>query len=148
LEQRIDIYKVAPPEAHKIMMEMVKYTKTTGIDRKLRDLINIRASQINGCAHCLNMHTADARKMGETEQRKYCISAWQECEFYTEAEKVALELTEHVTLIPTKRVPDELYQRVREHYDEKQYVDLVLIVNQINSWNRISIAMGMTATEK
>ncbi|KAB2328729.1 carboxymuconolactone decarboxylase family protein [Cytobacillus depressus] len=148
MEQRIDIYKVAPPEVHKIMMEMVKYTKTTGIDRKLRDLINIRASQINGCAHCLNMHTADARKMGETEQRIYCISAWQECEFYTEAEKVALELTEHVTLIPTKRVPDELYQRVREYYDEKQYVDFVLIVNQINSWNRISIAMGMTATEK
>ena len=147
LEQRIDYYNVAP-EALKIMMEMEKYTKTTGIDRKLRELIKIRASQINGCAYCLNMHTADARKMGETEQRIYCISAWQECEFYTEAEKVALELTEHVTLIPTKRVPDELYQRVREHYDEKQYVDLVLIINQINSWNRISIAMGNTATKK
>ena len=147
MEQRIDYYNVAP-EALKIMMEMEKYTKTTGIDRKLRELIKIRASQINGCAYCLNMHTADARKMGETEQRIYCISAWQECEFYTEAEKVALELTEHVTLIPTKRVPDELYQRVREHYDKKQYVDLVLIINQINSWNRISISMGNTATEK
>ena len=131
----------------KIMMDMEKYTKTTAIERKLRELIKIRVSQINGCAYCLNMHTADARKMGETEQRIYCVSAWQECEFYTEAEKVALELTEHVTLIPTKRVPDELYQRVREHYDEKQYVDLVLIINQINSWNRISIAMGNTATE-
>ncbi|SNX70435.1 AhpD family alkylhydroperoxidase [Bacillus oleivorans] len=147
LEQRVDYYNVAP-EALKIMMEMEKYTKTTGIDRKLRELIKIRASQINGCAYCLNMHTADARKMGETEQRIYCVSAWQECEFYTEAEKVALELTEHVTLIPTKRVPDVLYQRVREHYDEKQYVDLVLIINQINSWNRISISMGNTATEK
>ncbi|MET3698648.1 carboxymuconolactone decarboxylase family protein [Bacillus oleivorans] len=147
MEQRVDYYNVAP-EALKIMMEMEKYTKTTGIDRKLRELIKIRASQINGCAYCLNMHTADARKMGETEQRIYCVSAWQECEFYTEAEKVALELTEHVTLIPTKRVPDVLYQRVREHYDEKQYVDLVLIINQINSWNRISISMGNTATEK
>ena len=147
LEQRIDYYNVAP-EALKIMMEMEKYTKTTGINRKLRELIKIRASQINGCAYCLNMHTVDARKMGETEQRIYCISAWQECEFYTEAEKVALELTEHVTLIPTKRVPDELYQRVHEHYDKKQYVDLVLIINQINSWNRISISMGNTATEK
>src|SRR4051812_37695186 len=146
LEQRIDYYNVAP-EALKIMMEMEKYTKTTGIDRKLRELIKIRASQINGCAYCLNMHTADARKMGETEQRIYCVSAFLECEFYTEAEKVALELAEHVTLIPTKRVPDELYQRVREHYDEKQYVDLVLIINQINSWNRISIAMGNKATE-
>ncbi|PAE34277.1 carboxymuconolactone decarboxylase family protein [Bacillus sp. 7884-1] len=147
MEQRIEYYNVAA-EALKIMMEMEKYTKTTGIDRKLRELIKIRASQINSCAYCLNMHTADARKMGETEQRIYCVSAWEECEFYTEAEKVALELTEYVTLIPTKRVPDELYQRVRKHYDEKQYVDLVLIINQINSWNRISIAMGNTAAEK
>lgn len=147
MEQRVDYYNVAS-EALKIMMEMEKYTKTTGIDRKLRELIKILASQINGCAYCLNMHTADARKMGETEQRLYCISAWRESTFYTDAEKVALELTEYVTLIPTKRVPDELYQRVREHYDERQYVDLVLIINQINSWNRISIAMGNTATEK
>ncbi|TDL75661.1 carboxymuconolactone decarboxylase family protein [Rhodococcus qingshengii] len=147
MKQKIDYYNAAP-EALKIMMEMEKYTKTTGIDRKLRELIKIRASQINGCAFCLNMHTADARKMGETEQRIYCVSAWDECEFYTEAEKVALELTEHVTLIPSKRVPDGLYQRVREHFDEKQYVDLVLIINQINSWNRISIAMGNIATEK
>lgn len=145
--QRVLYYEIAPA-GMEIMMEMEKYTKTTAIERKLRELIKIRASQINGCAFCLNMHTADARKMGETEQRLYCVSAWKECEFYTEAEKVALELTEHVTLIPTKRVPDELYQRVREHYDEKQYVDLVLIINQINSWNRISIAMGSTAAEK
>ncbi|KKI90571.1 hypothetical protein WQ54_21850 [Bacillus sp. SA1-12] len=147
MEQRIDYYNLAP-EAMKIMMEMEKYTKTTGIDRKLRELIKIRASQINGCAFCLNMHSADARKIGETEQRLYCISAWRECTFYTDAEKAALELTEYVTLIPTKGVPDELYQRVREHYDEKQYIDLVLIINQINSWNRISISMGNIATEK
>ena len=145
--QRVPYYEIAP-DGMKIMLDMEKYTKTTAIERKLRELIKIRASQINGCAFCLNMHTADARKIGETEQRLYCVSAWKECEFYTEAEKVALELTEHVTLIPTKRVPNELYQRVREHYDEKQYVDLILIINQINSWNRISIAMGNTATEK
>ncbi|WP_438823742.1 carboxymuconolactone decarboxylase family protein [Bacillus sp. JJ1764] len=143
----MDYYKLAP-EGINIMMEMEKYTKTTGIDRKLRELIKIRASQINGCAFCLNMHTADARKMGETEQRIYCVSAWGECTFYTEAEKVALELTEHVTLIPTKRVPDELYQRVRKHFDEKQYVDLILIINQINNWNRISISMGNVATNE
>lgn len=128
-------------------MEMEKYTKTTDIDRKLRELIKIRASQINGCAFCLNMHTADARKMGETEQRIYCVSAWEECTFYTDAEKAALELTEHVTLIPNKRVPDELYNHVRKHYSEKDYVDLVLLINQINSWNRISISMGNIATE-
>lgn len=147
MAQRLPYSEIAPAGMD-IMMEMEKYTKTTTIERKLRELIKIRASQINGCAFCLNMHTTDARKMGETEQRLYCVSAWEECEFYTTAEKVALELTEHVTLIPTKRVPDELYQRVREHYDEKQYVDLILIINQINSWNRISIAMGNTATEK
>lgn len=91
------------------------------------------------------MHTADAKKMGETEQRLYCISAWRECTFYSDAEKVALELTEHITLIPEKRVPDELYERVRKHFDEKAYVDLVILINQINSWNRISIAMGNVA---
>lgn len=147
MAQRLPYSEIAPAGMD-IMMEMEKYTKTSAIERKIRELIKIRASQINGCAFCLNMHTTDPRKMGETEQRLYCVSAWEECEFYTKAEKVALELTEHVTLIPTKRVPDELYQRVREHYDEKQYVDLILIINQINSWNRISIAMGNTATEK
>lgn len=146
MSQRVSYYEIAS-DGMKIMMDMEKYTKTTSIERKLRELIKIRASQINGCAYCLNLHTADARKMGETEQRIYCISAWKECGFYSEAEKVALELAEYVTLIPTKRVPDELYQRVREHYDEKQYVDLILIINQINSWNRISIAMGNTVAE-
>ncbi|TDL74914.1 carboxymuconolactone decarboxylase family protein [Peribacillus frigoritolerans] len=126
-------------------MEMEKYTKTSGIDRNLRELIKIRASQINGCAYCINMHTADARKMGETEQRLYCISAWQECTFYSDAEKVALELTEHVTLISNMRVPDELYNRVREHFNEKEYVNLVILINQINNWNRISISMGNVA---
>ncbi|MGP4080021.1 carboxymuconolactone decarboxylase family protein [Pseudalkalibacillus sp. R45] len=145
MSQRIAYYDVAP-EAMKIMKDMEKYTKLTGIERKLRELIKIRASQINGCAFCINMHTSDARKMGETEQRLYCISAWRECTFYRDAEKVALELTEHVTLIPNKRVPDELYNRIRKHFSEKEYVDLVLIINQINSWNRISIAMGNTAT--
>ncbi|WP_188455551.1 carboxymuconolactone decarboxylase family protein [Virgibacillus oceani] len=147
MAQRIDYYNVAPDPLD-IIGKMDKHTQTTDIDRKLRELIRLRASQINGCALCLYMHNTAALKMGETEQRVYCISAWEECEFYTEAEKVALELTEHVTLIPTKRVPDQLYQRVRKHYDEKQYVDLVLIITQINTWNRIAIAMGHTPTEK
>lgn len=144
MTQRMNYYEIAP-DAMQIMMEMEKYTKKSGIERKLRELIKIRASQINGCAYCINMHTADAKKMGETEQRLYCISAWRECTFYSEAEKVALELTEHITLIPEKRVPDDLYERVRKHFDEKAYVDLVILINQINSWNRISIAMGNVA---
>jgi len=144
MTQRMNYYEIAP-DAMKIMMEMEKYTKKSSIERKLRELIKIRASQINGCAYCINMHTADAKKMGETEQRLYCISAWRECTFYSDAEKVALELTEHITLIPEKRVPNELYERVRKHVDEKAYVDLVILINQINSWNRISIAMGNVA---
>lgn len=144
MRQRMNYYEIAP-DAMKIMMEMEKYTKKSSIERKLRELIKIRASQINGCAYCINMHTADAKKMGETEQRLYCISAWRECTFYSDAEKVALELTEHITLIPEKRVPNELYERVRKHFDEKAYVDLVILINQINSWNRISIAMGNVA---
>lgn len=145
--KRLDYYNVGS-EGLDIMMQMEKYTKKSSINRKLRELIKIRVSQINDCAYCLNMHTTDARKMGETEKRIYCLSAWNECDFYSSEEKVALELSEHITLIPTKRVPDDLYQRVREHYNEKQYVDLVLIINQINSWNRISIAMGNTVTEE
>ena len=147
MRQRVPYYEVAP-DGMKIMMDMEKYTKNSTINRTTRELIKIRVSQINGCAFCIDMHTSDARKMGETEQRIYCLNVWNECAFYTPEEKAALELSEHITLIPTKRVPEDLYKQVREQYDEKQYVDLVLIINQINSWNRISIAMGNTATEK
>lgn len=147
MELRFDYYKTAP-DGLKIMMDMEKYLHRTSLEASLCELVKIRASQINGCAFCLNMHTTDARKLGETEQRLYCISAWHDCDFYTDAEKVALELTEHITLIATKHVPDELYQRVRTFYDEKEYVDLILLINQINSWNRMSIAMGNFATNK
>ncbi|SDC82342.1 alkylhydroperoxidase AhpD family core domain-containing protein [Terribacillus halophilus] len=141
MSQRVSYYDVAP-DGLKIMMDMEKYTKKSAIHRTTRELIKIRVSQMNGCAYCIDTHCSDARKMGETEQRIYCLHTWDECDFYTPAEKAALELSEHITLIPTKRVPEPLYHRVREHYNEKQYVDLVLIINQINSWNRISIAMG------
>src|SRR6188472_884922 len=105
MNQRVK-YNEAAPEGLKIMLEMEKYLHATEIESKLRELVKIRASQINGCAFCINMHTSDARKMGETEQRLYCVSAWSDCDFYTDAEKLALELTEHVTLVPTKHVPD------------------------------------------
>lgn len=147
MSQRVSYYDVAP-EGMKIVMDMEKYTKKSSISRTTRELIKIRVSQINGCAFCIDVHTSDARKMGETEQRIYCLDAWKECNFYTPEERVALELSEHITLIPTKRVPEELYKRVRKQFDEKQYVDLVLIINQINNLNRISIAMGNTPTEK
>ncbi|WP_129691198.1 carboxymuconolactone decarboxylase family protein [Gottfriedia acidiceleris] len=147
MEKQINYSKLAP-EALKIMMEMEKYIKSAGIDDKLRELIKIRVSQINGCAFCLDMHTSEAREIGETEQRLYCISAWRDCDFYTDAEKVALELTEHITLISNKGVSDELYNRVSKHFSENEYANLVFIINQINSWNRISISMGNKPAEK
>jgi AhpD family alkylhydroperoxidase len=141
MSQRVNYYKVAP-EAFGLMRKFEEYAKTTGFDPKLIELIKIRASQINGCAYCIDMHTKDARYIGETEQRIYLLNAWRETSFYSDAERVVLELTEAVTLIAAKGVPNELYTRVREHYDEKQYVDLIILINTINCWNRLSISMG------
>lgn len=141
MEQRINAAQVAPG-AYKIMLQFEAYAKTTGFDQLLIELIKIRASQINGCAYCLDMHTKDARAFGETEQRIYCLNAWREAPFYSDAERAVLELTEAVTLVATSRVNDELYQNVRQHFDEKQYVDLIILINTINSWNRLSIAMN------
>ena len=141
MKQRINYYKVAP-EAFQIMIQFEEYAKTTGFDKKLIELIKIRASQINGCAYCIDMHTKDTRAIGETEQRIYLLNAWREAPFYSEAERAALELTEAVTLISTVGVSDNLYQRVREHFDEKQYVDLIILINTINSWNRLAISMA------
>ncbi|WP_342510095.1 carboxymuconolactone decarboxylase family protein [Sporosarcina sp. FSL K6-2383] len=141
MEQRINAAQVAP-EAYKIMLQFEAYAKKTGFDVLLIELIKIRASQLNGCAYCLDMHTKDARAFGETEQRIYCLKAWREAPFYSEAERVVLELTEAVTLVATSRVDDELYKKVRNHFDEKQYVDLIILINTINSWNRLSIAMN------
>lgn len=140
MKQRINYYAVAP-EAFQIMLKFEEYAKTTGFDKKLIELIKMRTSQINGCAYCLDMHTKDARYIGETEQRIYLLSAWREAPFYTDEERAALELTEAVTLISQNGVPDELYDRVRKHFDEKQFVDLVVLINTINSWNRLAITM-------
>lgn len=140
MKQRIN-HMQAAPEAFKLMLQCEEYKKTTGFDEKLIELIKIRASQINGCAFCLDMHTKDARAIGETEQRIYCLNAWRESPFYSEAERAALDLTEAVTTISVNGVPDELYERVREYFDEKQFVDLVFLINTINGWNRLSISV-------
>lgn len=139
MEQRIN-YMKTNREVVKLMMGLEEYKKTTEIDSTLIELIKIRASQINGCAYCLDMHTKDARAMGETEQRIYCLSAWRETPFYSDSERAALELTEAVTVISANGVPDELYERVRLHFDEKQYIDLVTIIITINGWNRLAIS--------
>ena len=139
MEQRIN-YMKTNREVVKLMMGLEEYKKTTEIDSALIELIKIRASQINGCAYCLDMHTKDARAMGETEQRIYCLSAWRETPFYSDSERAALELTEAVTSISANGVSDELYERVRLHFDEKQYIDLVTIIITINGWNRLAIS--------
>ncbi|WP_339282230.1 carboxymuconolactone decarboxylase family protein [Oceanobacillus sp. FSL K6-3682] len=144
MTQRMNFFELAP-EAVGMMREIEKYTRKSNIDRKLQELIKIRVSQINGCAFCLNMHTIEARKIGETEQRLYCVSAWRDCTFYSEKEKVALELAEQITLISKNDVSDDLFDRVRIHYTEKEYLDLIVLINQINSWNRLSIATGAMA---
>ena len=143
MEVRLN-HRTANPAVFTMMLELEKYLhKESGLDPILYEFIKIRASQINGCAFCLDMHTKDLRKMGENEQRIYLLSAWREAPFYTEKERAALELTECVTLISESGVPDDVYERVRKHFDEKEYVTLILAINVINSWNRLAISTGM-----
>ncbi|GAB2575279.1 carboxymuconolactone decarboxylase family protein [Gracilibacillus alcaliphilus] len=144
MTQRMNYFELAP-EAVRMMREIEKYTRKSSIDRTVQELVKIRASQINGCAFCINMHTAEARQIGVTEQRLYCISAWRDCMFYSDKEKAALELAEQITLISESHVSDHLYQHVRQYYTEKEYLDLIVLINQINSWNRLSIAAGNMA---
>ncbi|WP_054860429.1 carboxymuconolactone decarboxylase family protein [Gracilibacillus sp. JCM 18860] len=133
-------YMEEAPELVKLIRQLEMYKKQTGFDEELIELIKIRASQLNNCAFCINMHTKDARKLGETEQRIYCLSAWQETNFYSEEERAALELTEAVTKIGENGVPEDVYQTVRQYFNEKQYIDLVALIITINCWNRLSIA--------
>ncbi|WP_183192963.1 carboxymuconolactone decarboxylase family protein [Brevibacillus nitrificans] len=138
-------YRSANPQAFQAMIKLEGYVQECGLEKGLMELIKIRASQINGCAFCLDMHTKDARKLGETEQRIYLLSAWREAAFYTAAERAALALTEAVTTISVGGVSDELYEEVRKHFDEKQFVSLIMAINVINAWNRLAITTGMTA---
>ncbi|NRS17371.1 carboxymuconolactone decarboxylase family protein [Brevibacillus sp. HB1.4B] len=138
-------HRAANPEALQTMLKLENFVNESGLDKKLIELIKIRASQINGCAFCMDMHTQDARKLGETEQRIYLLSLWRESAVYTEAERAVLALTEAVTVITANGVSEELYQQVREYFDENQYVALIMAINTINSWNRIAISTGMSA---
>ncbi|TGL60419.1 carboxymuconolactone decarboxylase family protein [Leptospira sarikeiensis] len=138
-------YAKVYPEVLEKMMEMENFAKNSGIDIKLYELIKIRASQINGCAFCINMHTVDARKLGEEERRIYLLNAWKEAPYYSEKERAALELTEYVTKISEQGVPEEVYDRVRKQFQDKEFIALVVVINTINSWNRIAISTGMAA---
>lgn len=141
MDSRINYYKVAP-KAMEHIIALEKYTRKTNIDRKLRELIKLRVSLINGCEFCIDMHTKGAKKAKATDEEIEQLTSWQDSTLFSPKEKVAFELAEHVTLIAEKGVDDNLYERVREHYDEQEYVDLIIIINQINTWNRLSISMG------
>ncbi|MGH8320503.1 MAG: carboxymuconolactone decarboxylase family protein [Gammaproteobacteria bacterium] len=137
MEQRLNYAKVAP-EALKAMRSLQQYVENSGLEHPLMELVKMRASQINGCAYCLDMHSKDARAAGETEQRLYALDAWRETSFFTERERAALAWTEALTHI-RKGVSDELYAEVRKHFSEKEIVDLSLCVIAINGWNRLAI---------
>jgi len=144
LEVRIN-YGELEPGAVKAVYALKEYVKGTGLEPSLISLIEIRASQINGCAYCLDMHTTDAMAEGESEQRIFCLSAWRESPFYTERERAAMEFTEAVTAISLNGVSDHLYKRVRKSFSEREYIALIMAINTINCWNRLSIACGHTA---
>ena len=129
----------------KAMYGLEEPLRNSGLEPALRELVKTRASQINGCAYCLDMHTKDARAHGESEQRLYALNAWRETPFYTARERAALEWTEHLTLIASREVSDELYARVREHFTEEEIVLLTLAVVQINGYNRFAIAFRAPA---
>lgn len=139
MKQRLNYAKIAP-DALKAMLELETYVATSGLERSLYELVKTRASQINGCAYCLDMHTKDARKAGETEQRLYALSAWRETPFYTERERAGLEWTESLTLISENDVPDSLYEAVRKHFNEEELVALTMAIVAINAWNRLAIS--------
>jgi AhpD family alkylhydroperoxidase len=136
---RIDYTKVGGG-ALRAMLGLEKYLADSSIEKALRELVKVRASQINGCAYCIDMHWKDARAGGETEQRLYGLSAWREAPYYTERERAALAWAEELTLIAEHHVQDELYAHVREQFSEQELVDLTLAVAAINAWNRIAIS--------
>lgn len=138
-QQHINYSKIAPGAYH-AMLELENYVKQSGLEAPLLELVKIRASQINGCAYCLDMHTKDARAEGESEQRLYCLSAWRETPFYIDRERAALAWAEAVTKISEGPVPDEVFEQAKAQFSKKELVDLTMAVITINDWNRLAIS--------
>ena len=139
MQTRLEFGKVEPA-AYRVMMEVENYVRASGLDQTLLELIKTRASQINGCAFCIDMHTKDARHAGETEQRLYALSAWAETPFFTPQERAALTFTEAVTQISKHGVPDAVYEEVSHYFTPEQIVKMLMAIVAINGWNRLSIA--------
>jgi AhpD family alkylhydroperoxidase len=138
MKSRIDFHRVAP-RGLQAMLGLQSYVNNSGLEESLLELVKMRASQINGCAYCLDMHTKDARAAGETEQRLYLLDAWREAPMYSARERAALEWTEAVTKVTEGHVPDEVYRAVREHFSEEELVNLTYALVAINGWNRLCI---------
>jgi AhpD family alkylhydroperoxidase len=139
MEERIHYAKVAPLAYH-AMLGLEKYLDACGLEEGLLHLIKMRASQINGCAYCIDMHSKDLRALGETEQRIYSLDAWAECPYYTDRERAALKWTEAVTRVSETHVPDEIYIEVKKQFNEKELADLTFAIATINAWNRLAIS--------
>lgn len=144
MKPRLEYSKVAPG-ALEAMLHVQKYVDNSGLERPLMELVKMRASQINECAYCLDMHSKDARSLGETEQRLYGLNAWHESPFYTERERAALAWTEALTLISESHAPDEVYEQARKQFSEKELVDLTMVIIAINGWNRLAIGFRSVA---
>ena len=146
---RIDVYKYLKSDAAQAMLSLGKAVEATinssGLDHKLLHLVKMRASQINGCAYCLDMHTKDARARGETEQRLYALNAWRETPFFSDRERAALEWAESITRVAETQVPDDVYDHVRQHFDEREVVALTFAAVAINAWNRLAITFRAPA---
>ena len=144
MKARLNVAAVSPA-AYQSMLGLEKYLDESSIDPRLKHLLKLRASQMNGCAYCLDMHAKDARALGETEQRLYGLDAWREAPYYTDRERAALEWVEALTDITDGHVPDELYERVRQQLSEKDLVELAMAAVAINGWNRLAIAFRSEA---
>jgi AhpD family alkylhydroperoxidase len=143
-EPRIDYRKVAP-QAVQALWTVERYARGCTLEPMLLELVKLRASMINGCAYCVDMHSKDARALGESEQRLYALSVWREAPFFTPAERAALAWTEAVTEVSAGHASDEVYRLAREHFDERKLVDLTMVIVAINSWNRLAIAFRAIA---
>jgi AhpD family alkylhydroperoxidase len=139
MNTRIDVKKYISSSLTQALLKL-SYESQKHLEHSLLRLVEIRASQINGCAYCLDMHTKDARAAGETEQRIYTMDAWRETPFFTDRERAALEWTEAVTLVADTRVPDDVYEQVRQQFSEEELIELTFAVIVINSWNRLNVA--------
>ncbi|MGN6147284.1 MAG: carboxymuconolactone decarboxylase family protein [Rhizomicrobium sp.] len=142
MSERLNPYKAAPGGI-KPMRDMEKYLHECGLEASLIHLVKMRASQINGCSYCLNMHSQEARKGGETEQRLYVLDAWHETELFSARERAALAWTEALTLISQTHAPDDVYGEVNAQFSDAEIANLTLLIGTINLWNRLAIGMRM-----